>query len=229
MVQFRSQQSASCNDWPCAAPADLCVAAQPLYSYLRGGNDRQLQIDMAKPAIIDIRPNKDFSSTGTNYTVLFYLPGLSEVCFLVAPVASSAVRTMGAGFENCYGPHAAPQEPTPPGGWIAGRAQALACGAGLTAKRRVQETSPKPTSKEVRVVTSPKQRFYVYGFGGFATGGSILNSALKLALALKTDKQSFQPDHLWSALYDAPTRLFGRHNEVMFSASDKDSARPLPA
>ncbi|CAL5229669.1 g13035 [Coccomyxa viridis] len=139
----------------------------PLYNYLRGANDKQLQLDMAKPAIIDIRPNKDFSSTGTNYTVLFYLPDLSE------------------------------------------------------------ETAPKPTSKDVRVVTSPKQRFYVYGFGGFATGGSILNSALKLALALKTDKQSFEPDHLWSALYDAPTRLFGRHNEVMFSASDKSLAKSL--
>ncbi len=61
------------------APADLSVVAQPLYSYLRGANDQKLQIDMAKPAIIDIRPNKDFSSTGTNYTVLFYLPDLSEV------------------------------------------------------------------------------------------------------------------------------------------------------
>ena len=61
------------------APANLCVAVQPLYSYLRGANDKQLQIDMAKPAIIDIQPNKDFSSTGTNYTVLFYLPDLSEV------------------------------------------------------------------------------------------------------------------------------------------------------
>ena len=97
------------------------------------------------------------------------------------------------------------------------------------AKPHVQETAPKPTAAEVKVVTSPKQRFYVYGFGGFATGGSILNSALKLALALKTDKQSFEPNHLWSALYDAPTRLFGRHNEVMFSASDKDTARSLPA
>ena len=57
---------------------NLAFVAQPLYNYLRGNNDRQLQIDMAKPAIIDIRPNKDFSSTGTNYTVLFYLPGLSE-------------------------------------------------------------------------------------------------------------------------------------------------------
>ena len=91
----------------------------------------------------------------------------------------------------------------------------------------MQETAPKPTSKDVRVVTSPKQRFYVYGFPGFATGGSILNSALKLALALKTDKQSFEPDHLWSALYDAPTRLFGRHNEVMFSATDKNLAKSL--
>lgn len=85
----------------------------------------------------------------------------------------------------------------------------------------LQETAPKPLSKDVRVVTSPKQRFYVYAFGGFATGGSILNSALKLALALQTDGRSFDRDHLWSALYDAPTRLWGRHNEVMFSATGK--------
>ena len=109
----------------------------------------------------------------------------------------------------------------------AGQPEALVYVIGRNAEPRVQETAPKPTSKDVRVVTSPKQRFYVYGFGGFATGGSILNSALKLALALKTDKQSFEPDHLWSALYDAPTRLFGRHNEVMFSASDKSLAKSL--
>lgn len=43
---------------------------------------------MAKPAIIYIEPSKDFSSTGNNYTVLFYLPGLSEVCTLTVFVAS---------------------------------------------------------------------------------------------------------------------------------------------
>ena len=84
-----------------------------------------------------------------------------------------------------------------------------------------QDTAPKPLAKEVRLETSPKQRFYVLGYGGFATGGSILNAALKLALALETDKKAFDREHLWSALYDAPTRLWGRHNEVMFSASKK--------
>ena len=101
--------------------------------------------------------------------------------------------------------------------------------AALNAGLVVQETAPKPNSENVTVVTSPKQRFYVYGFGGFATGGSILNSALKLALALETDKQSFEKDRLWSALYDVPTRLFGRHNEVMFSTSDKTDARSAGA
>ena len=38
-------------------------------------------MDMAKPAITHIQPSKDFSSTGTNYTIFFYLPGLSEVGF----------------------------------------------------------------------------------------------------------------------------------------------------
>lgn len=54
-------------------------ALQPLYSYLKGNNEAKLHIDMAKPAITQIHPDKDYSSTGTNYTVLFYLPGLSEV------------------------------------------------------------------------------------------------------------------------------------------------------
>lgn len=71
------------------------------------------------------------------------------------------------------------------------------------------------------MVSSSKQRFYVLGFGGFATGGSILNEALKLALALETDKKSFERDEIWSALYDAPTRLWGRHNEVFFGTTDK--------
>lgn len=85
----------------------------------------------------------------------------------------------------------------------------------------MQDTAPKPLAKEVKLETSPKQRFYVLGYGGFATGGSILNAALKLALALETDKKSFDRDIIWSALYDAPTRLWGRHNEVLFSASKK--------
>ncbi len=85
------------------APPDLCVAAQPLYNYLRGANDKQLQLDMAKPAIIDIRPNKDFSSTGTNYTVLFYLPDLSEVGTLVGTQPAQKKRCTAACHAQMYG------------------------------------------------------------------------------------------------------------------------------
>ena len=77
------------------------MSVQPLYSYLRGNNEAKLQIDMAKPAIIYIQPDKDFSSTGTNYTVLFYLPDLSEVsascgqeAHLMWPKSVSTVSTL---------------------------------------------------------------------------------------------------------------------------------------
>lgn len=78
----------------------------------------------------------------------------------------------------------------------------------------VQETAPAPTDDKVAVVTSPKQKLYVGVFGGYATGGSILNAALKLALALKTDKLDYDTKEFFFGLYDSPTRLFGRHNEV---------------
>lgn len=80
----------------------------------------------------------------------------------------------------------------------------------------MQETAPAPLSKNVTVVTSPKQQFYVSVFGGFATGGSTLNAALRLALALKTDGKEFDSTQFYYGLYESPTRLFGRHNEIFF-------------
>ena len=52
-------------------------------------------MDMAKPAITHIQPSKDFSSTGTNYTIFFYLPGLSEVgfCICIQRSDSSAAKS----------------------------------------------------------------------------------------------------------------------------------------
>ena len=75
-------------------PQASLLFLQPLYSYLRGNNKAKLQIDMAKPAITLIQPDKEFSSTGTNYTVLFYLPDLSEVSVILLPAACKLI---------CYG------------------------------------------------------------------------------------------------------------------------------
>jgi hypothetical protein len=80
----------------------------------------------------------------------------------------------------------------------------------------MQETAPAPTDEKVTVVTSPAQRFYVGEFGGYATGGSILNAALKLALALTTDGVEYRKEQFFFGLYDSPTKLFNRHNEVFF-------------
>lgn len=89
----------------------------------------------------------------------------------------------------------------------------------------MQETAPAPLSGNVTVVTSPKQRFYVSMFGGFATGGSTLNAALRLALALTTDGIKYDKTHFYYGMYDPPTRLFGRHNEIFFSPlSESDGA-----
>ena len=87
----------------------------------------------------------------------------------------------------------------------------------------MQETAPAPLSSNVTVVTSHKQRFYVGVFGGFATGGSTLNAALRLALALTTDGVKFDKTQFYYGLYDAPTRLFGRHNEIFFIPLSVDS------
>ena len=84
--------TAICQETPLAS--GFSVVLQPLYSYLRGNNKAKLQIDMAKPAITLVRPDKEFSSTGTNYTVLFYLPDLSEVSTIVLLAACKLI---------CYG------------------------------------------------------------------------------------------------------------------------------
>ena len=52
-------------------------------------------MDMAKPAITHIQPSKDFSSTGTNYTIFFYLPGLSEVGFCICIQRSDSSAAKG--------------------------------------------------------------------------------------------------------------------------------------
>lgn len=63
-----------------ASCSDLLFSLQPLYRYLQGNNAAGLKLDMAKPVITRITPtDSSFTSTGTDYTMLFYLPDLSKV------------------------------------------------------------------------------------------------------------------------------------------------------
>lgn len=55
---------------------------------------------------------------------------------------------------------------------------------------------------------------YVVQFGGFATGRTTLSNAARLALALERDGLRYSSGEVVLALYDPPTRLAQRHNEV---------------
>ncbi len=79
----------------------------------------------------------------------------------------------------------------------------------------------------VYLATSPRRTRFCFTFGGFATGGSILSNAARLALALTGGGISYDRREFYFALYDI-SRVFGRHNEVLFdSASGPDFQQPV--
>ena len=55
-------------------------------------------------------------------------------------------------------------------------------------------------------------------FGGFSNQDKNIAHAKELGEALKKDKKAFEDSYFYTAGYDAPFKLFKRHNEVWFLA-----------
>ncbi|EIE21672.1 SOUL-domain-containing protein [Coccomyxa subellipsoidea C-169] len=85
-----------------------------------------------------------------------------------------------------------------------------------------QGKPPAPTVDEVKICRIPKQRGYAREFPGFATQGKALEEGLRLRDALLKDKiDDFDDKRLWLAVYDPPTKILHRRNEVLFDACKK--------
>lgn len=78
-------------------------------------------------------------------------------------------------------------------------------------------TPPKPSEEDVYLSDLPKLRAYVRTFGGFASMKDWISEADQLAKALSADAK-YVTDFFYTGGYDAPFKLFNRHNEVWFIA-----------
>ncbi|KAK9811439.1 hypothetical protein WJX72_003919 [[Myrmecia] bisecta] len=83
-----------------------------------------------------------------------------------------------------------------------------------------KQDPPKPTNEAIQIFTIPAATVYAAQFGGFATEGSILETAAKLLEQIKGEKVAVHEDFFYFAAYDPPTRMTNRHNEVWFVPKD---------
>lgn len=75
---------------------------------------------------------------------------------------------------------------------------------------------PTPASEDVDICHTDGAKCYSNDFGGFALEGTILTQAAQLRDALRADGVNFDDTSILFFSYDPPTRLSGRHNEVVF-------------
>lgn len=92
----------------------------------------------------------------------------------------------------------------------------------LPAKFQGDAEPPKPTDPDVKVVSMPKETWYVRSFGGFALEGAVLKEANNLRNDLHTDKLDFDDKMFLLGVYDGPTTVRNRHNEVAFKEREED-------
>ncbi|DBA72585.1 TPA: hypothetical protein ACH3X2_010338 [Trebouxia sp. C0005] len=91
--------------------------------------------------------------------------------------------------------------------------------------QQFQGEAPAPKDNAINIIDVPCATLYVKEFGGFGT------NAMKMAQALRQDliqdSISFQDGAFAYALYDPPTKLWNRHNEIWVAADDSASSTVL--
>lgn len=80
--------------------------------------------------------------------------------------------------------------------------------------RDLQEKPPTPTSDDLFLVEVPARTVFVREFGGFATEGTFKKQHAKLRDALVAANEEFVDCGFVAAVYDMPSVLTNRHNEV---------------
>lgn len=79
-------------------------------------------------------------------------------------------------------------------------------------------TPSAPSDPTVSIVKLPALKAYAAQFGGFANQAKYISKAHALGEALTTANKTFEQTYFYTAGYDAPFKLFNRHNEVWMLA-----------
>ena len=77
-----------------------------------------------------------------------------------------------------------------------------------------QDQPPKPKDENLKIKEYEQVTVFVRSFGGFATESSILNELNALHEELISDKEDFDDEWVFVAVYDPAVKLLNRHNEV---------------
>jgi len=82
-----------------------------------------------------------------------------------------------------------------------------------------QKNTPKPTNPALFLSSLDQHKVYVRVYGGFTNNDLLVKEAEALKNALNSS-QPYDQALYYSAGYDSPLVLFGRHNEIWFFATD---------
>jgi hypothetical protein len=82
---------------------------------------------------------------------------------------------------------------------------------------------PKPSDPKVFIETTKHATFYVTSYGGFAIDPILLVKAKSFVSLLADERKPINTKIFYSAGYDPPFRLTGRHNEIWVAKEDEDS------
>ncbi len=77
-----------------------------------------------------------------------------------------------------------------------------------------EEEPALPDDKDLEIKEYPETTVFVRSFGGYATENTILNEVNALHEELVSDKEDFDEDMVFVAVYDPAVKLLNRHNEV---------------
>ncbi|KAK9845803.1 hypothetical protein WJX81_002827 [Elliptochloris bilobata] len=83
----------------------------------------------------------------------------------------------------------------------------------------LQDDPPRPESDSIGIIKATRTLTYVASFGGFGVESNIIAQAKALRDKLRADGQRFDESKFWFHLYDPPTKLVNRYNEVAFEAT----------
>ena len=77
-----------------------------------------------------------------------------------------------------------------------------------------KDEPPKPKDEDLEIKEYDDTTVYVRSFGGFATENSILQETNALHEELVSDKEDFDQEMIFVAVYDPAVKLLNRHNEI---------------
>ena len=85
----------------------------------------------------------------------------------------------------------------------------------------LQDSAPAPTNPDLDFLDLPAMTVYVKSFGGYESNDKVAQHLENLKEKLAQDNREYVKDCYYTAGYDPPYRIFGRHNEVWLPAASK--------